>query len=83
MNGNIFVVIDRYGVKHVAPYSLTRGKGSAKGKRMKRNNVSGSFDKMLLDGRAVVELQYQGTEYLENVNRELAKTPSTERKGVY
>lgn len=49
---------------------------------MKRNNVPGSFDEMLLDGRAALEVQYLGTENLENENKELAKTPSTEWKGV-
>ena len=83
MNGNTLVVIDRYGVKHIAPYSLDWRKGSVTQKRMmKRNNMPGSFDEMLLDGRAVSELQYHGTENLENWNNKLAKTPSTERKGV-
>lgn len=49
---------------------------------MKRNNVSGSFDKTMLDELITPELQYQRTVNLENVNKELAKTPSTERKGV-
>lgn len=50
---------------------------------MKRNTVLSNFDVMPLDVAAVSGLQYQGTEYLENVNKELAKAPSTERKGVY
>lgn len=76
------VYVDRYGVKHIAPYSLILRKGSTKRKRMKRNNVPGSFDEMLLDERIDPVLQYQGTANLENWNNGLAKTPSTARKGV-
>lgn len=84
MKGNILVVMDRYGVKHIAPYSLIRRKGSAMQEQMmKRKNIPGSFDETMLDGQVATELQYQGTENLENWNKELAKTPSTERKGVY
>lgn len=84
MKSNILVVMDRYGVKHIAPYSLIRRKGSAMQEQMmKRKSIPGSFDETLLDELADTELQYQGTENLENWNKELAKTPSTERKGVY
>lgn len=84
MKGNILVVMDRYGVKHIAPYSLPRRKGSATQEpMMKRNNAPDSFDEIPLDGQAASELQYRRTENLENLNNGLAKTPSTERKGVY
>lgn len=38
--------------------------------------------KSLLDETTVVRLKYKGTEHLENHHNHLAKTPSTERKGV-
>lgn len=71
---------DEHGVKHIAPYSLIQLRGNTK---MKRNDASSFFDETILDELTVPELQYQGTANLENEHNELAKTPSTERKGVF
>lgn len=80
----VTVYTDAHGVKHIPPFSLTRRRGSAKQERMmKRNNTPNNFDKMPLDGQVVSELQYRRTANLENEHNELAKTPSTERKGVF
>ena len=76
---NILVVITKYGVKHVAPYSL---KQQSRNSKMKRHDAPGGFDETMLDELAVPELQCQRTANLENKHNGLAKTPSTEWKGV-
>lgn len=76
---NILVVITKNGVKHIAPYSFIELKGNSK---MRRNKVSSVYDETILDELTIPELQYQGTANLENEHKTLAKTPSTERKGV-
>lgn len=56
---------------------------TAKSKKRKMLAQVDEMRESLLDEIATEELEYKGTVNLENMNNELAKTPSTERKGVY